>query len=159
MTHFKNEILNNNLKIIEDNLNLTILDDNLNEKRLYRNTPWDITYILSKSLTSQIKKGLIKADDPELNAHYDFLINKHGEVFLTNNLVQNNNCVFWLTYKFNTCYHAVPWYTESNKLKDFFENKDCVKSFTIDLKDLDNYCVVPNHIYEKNIFKKLTNKK
>jgi len=148
MAHFKNEILNNNLKILHDNIT----------KYSDLNKIWNITYVLSELLTGQIKEGLIKADDPELKAHYDFLINKHGRVFLGGNLVQNNNCIFWLTYKVNTCYRAVPWYTESNKLKDFFENRDCGKLFTIDLEDLDDYCVVPEYFYKKNIFKKSTNK-
>jgi hypothetical protein len=149
MAHFKNEILNNNLKILHDNIT----------KYPDLNKIWNITYVLSELLTGQIKEGLIKADDPELKAHYDFLINKDGTVFFTHNLIRNLNggCIFWLTYKFNTCYHAVPWYTESNKLKDFFENKDCEKPFTIHLENLDNYYVVPEYFYKKNIFKKLTN--
>jgi hypothetical protein len=150
MTFFKNEILNNNLKILHDNIT----------KYPELNKIWNITYVLSELLTGQIKEGLIKADDPELKAHYDFLINKHGRVFFTHNLIRNLNggCIFWLYFELGTSFHAIPWHTESDKEKYFFENRDCGKPFTIDLEDLDDYCVVPEYFYKKNIFKKSTNK-
>ena len=148
MTFFKNEILNNNLKILHDNIT----------KHPDLNKIWNITYFLSELLTGQIKEGLIKADDPELKAHYDFLINKHGKVFFTHNLIRNLNgdCIFWLYFRFSTSFDVIPWHTESDKEKNFFRN--CGGKFNISFKDLDDYCVVPEYFYKKNIFKKSTNK-
>lgn len=153
MTFFKNEILNKNLKTLSE---IAIGQFN---------NPFDITCLLSSLLKEQIKKGLIEADNPELKAHYNILINKHGDVFMMFNFVRcnDNDIVFFLnridfmTYK---AFFATPWHTDCPKKKEFFENNPTRRGFTIDLKDLDNYYVVSRHFYPKNIWIKnnLTNK-
>jgi len=158
MTFFKNEILNKNLK--------TLSEIATNEF----NNPFDITCRLSFLLKEQIKKGLIEADDPELKAHYNILINKHGDVFMEFNFVRCNdndivfflNAIDFMTYK---AFFAIPWHTDCPKKKEFFENNPTRRGFTIKLKDLDNYHVVPHQLYPQNIWIKnwkknnLTNKK
>ena len=159
---FKNEILNNNLKIVE------ILS---NIEKHYFDTPWGIAYILSNLLTSQIKQGMIKADDHELNDRYKILINKHEEVFMWGNLIKCNNhdinlkglksdigkehnTVFWIS---DLCYgyHSVrPWYTDCPDLNKFFKNKIGGCQFDFDPEDLDNFHVVFSNEYKYN----LTNK-
>jgi len=153
MTFFKNEILNKNLKTLSE------------IKTPQFNYPFDITFLLSSLLKEQIKKGLIEADDPELKAHCNILINKHGDVFMKFNFVRCNdndivfflNAIDFMTYK---AFFAIPWHTNCPKKKEFFENNPTRKGFTIKLKDLDNYHVVSRYFYEKNIWIKnnLTNK-
>lgn len=145
MTFFKNEILNKNLKTLSE---IAIGEFN---------NPFDITYLLSSLLKKQIKKGLIEADDPELKAHYNIHINKHGDVFMVFNLVycNDNDIVFWLNridFMTHKAFFAIPWKTDCPKKKRFFQNNPTRRGFTIELKDLDNYQVVPSYFYPKNIW-------